>query len=109
MSQLAMRGPLDEGDLYNNFRLYPMRPKARQSFSFCEGRFLHFELIQPRPKLEQQLRIKAGADFSSEDEIFLIIVPDKQCAETYTAALWICESTNDEFLRRFAFHFQPVR
>src|SRR5262249_14438350 len=109
MAELAVRCPLDECNLHNDLGRHPMGAKAWQSFGFSEWRFWDLELVEPRTKLQQQLRVEAGADFAGEDEIIPIEVSHEQCAETDAAALRIRESSNDEFLCGLALHLQPVR
>src|SRR5215510_11898310 len=109
MAQLAVRGPLDECNLDDDFGQDPMCTNAWQSFSFRERRFRDLELVQPRTKLQQQPGVEAGADFAGKDEIVTIEVPHEQRTKTDAAALRIRESANDEFLSSLALHLQPMR
>src|SRR4030095_739582 len=109
MPQLAVRGPLDERNLHDDFGSHPVCTNARQSFGFRERRVRDLEPVQPRTKLQQQFRVEAGADFASEDEIISIEIAHEQRSEAYAAALRIRESAHDEFLSILALHLQPMR
>src|SRR5438128_6168687 len=101
MPELAVHGPLDEGDLHDNLGTHPMRAQARQSFASGERRLLDLETIEPRAQVEQQLRVEPGADLAGEDEIVLIEVADEERAQTGARALRIGEAADYELLRRF--------
>src|SRR5439155_5580075 len=109
MPQLAVHGPLDEGDLHDDLRARPMRAQAGQPLRARERRRRDLDPIEPRAQIEQQLRVEAGADLAGEHEIVLLEIPDEQRAEADASALRIGEAADDELLRRLAFHLQPVR
>src|SRR5262249_20704724 len=109
MAQFAVYGPLDERDLHDDFGYYPMGSNARQPCGPCERRFRDLQPVESRTQIQQQLRIEAGADFAGEDEIVPIEVSDEQCTQTHAGSLRIRVSANNEFLRRFALHLEPVR
>src|SRR5262245_46932198 len=108
MAQFAMNGPFDERDLYNHIRLHPVDAKARQARASGEWVLSSLDLIESGPAVGQELRVQTCADFSCKHEIAPVIISGKQCAEPGAASLWIRESANNEFLRSFAFHFQPM-
>src|SRR5262249_49685942 len=80
-----------------------------QAFGFRKRRFRDLEFVQPGTKIQQQLRVEAGSDLAREHEIVCVVIPHQKCAKSDAAALRICESANDEFLSRLAFHLEPMR
>src|SRR5262245_23508936 len=108
VSQFAVRRPLDKSNLHDNLRTCPMRP-PRQSLTFGERRFRDFEFVEAGAKIQEKLRIEAGADLSGEHKVVAVKITYKQRTEAHTTALRIGESTDDEFLRGLAFHLQPIR
>src|SRR5262249_33920366 len=65
--------------------------------------------IELAAQREQERGVEAGTHLPREDELRAVEVADEQRAETDARALRIGESTDDELLRQFALHFQPVR
>src|ERR1051326_6105587 len=102
MAQLAVHGPLNEGNLHHDFGLRPMRMNPWQPLGFRERRSRDLELVQPRTQVQKQLRVEAGADFTGKHKIIPLEVAYEQRAETDAAAPRICESADDEFLTGFA-------
>ena len=76
--------------------------------AFVNGDFGISMRVEPRAQIEQELRVEAGADLSGKHEIAAFVVADEQRAETDARALRIGEPADDELLRRFALHLQPV-
>src|SRR5438105_1557794 len=109
MAQLAVYGPLDEGNLRDDFGSHPMCTNSWQPLRFREGRLGNLQLVQARTQVQQQSGVKSGTNFAGKDEVIPIEVPHKQRAETNPCALRIGESADHEFLRRLALHLQPVR
>ena len=64
--------------------------------------------VETVSKVEQHLRVEAGADLSGKHQIGPVVVADEQRAEPDARALWIGEAADDEFLRELALHLQPV-
>ena len=108
VTQLAVHRPFDEADLRDHFGTDPVRAHPRQAAALRERRLRDLHRVQPGPKLEQQLRIESRSDLAREDEIVLVVVPDEQRAQSDAPALRIREAADDELLRRFAFHLEPV-
>src|SRR6201991_330380 len=108
MTQLTVYGPLYETNVHDDLRTHPMRAHARQADCSCKGRFGKFKLVQPRTQIEQQLRVETSADFARKDEIVAFVLTDEQCAEPDALALRIGEPADDEVLRQFTLHLQPV-
>src|SRR6266571_2011689 len=94
-------------NLHDNFRPHPMGANTRQTLAFRERRFRYFDLVELGPQVEQQLRVKARTDFACKDEIVSVEISDEHRAETGAAALRVGEASDDQFLRRLAFHLQP--
>src|SRR4026209_906266 len=109
MTKLAMHRPFDECDLDNDLGTYPVRPDAWQPDGFSERGFRNLERIEPRAEFHEQLGIEARTDFPGEDEILILVIADKQCAQADPSSLRIGEPAHHELLRRFALHLQPVR
>src|SRR4051794_35963757 len=107
MAKLPVHGPFDEGDLHHDLRTHPVRADARQPDRPGEWRFSDFDRIELRTELSKHLGIEARADLSGKDKIAVFEIADEHCAEPHASALWIGKSTDDEFLRGFAFHLQP--
>ena len=105
MAELAVPGPLNEAYLYDDLRTYPVRAYARQADGFGKRRRLCFELIELGAEIEEQSRIKAGADLSGEDKIVAVIIANQQCAEAHAFPLRIGEATDHKLLGQLAFHF----
>ena len=81
MAKLSVDCPFDEGHLHDDLRANPVRAQARQSFRFGKWRRRTFDRIEPRPQIQQELRIESGADLSGKDEIILVVVADQQGAQ----------------------------
>src|SRR5580700_8034652 len=107
MPQLAVHRPLDEADLYDQLRTYPVRAQARQPLRLREGRCRQLDRVESRAEIEEQLRVEAGADLSREDEVVAVVVADEQCTETGARALGIGEAADHELPRELALHLQP--
>src|SRR6188508_1651373 len=86
----------------------PVSPDTRQARRLGEGRLRDLERIQPGAELQQQLRVETRADLAGKHEVVLIVMSNQQGTETLPSALRIGESSDDELLRRLAFHLQPV-
>src|SRR5687768_3199321 len=108
MPQLAVHGPLDECHLHDNFRTHPMRAQPRQTYCLRKRRRRYLDRIEPPSQIEQKLSVEAGSDPSREYKIAAFVITDEQCAKTYSRALRIGKATNNQLLRCFAFHFEPV-
>src|SRR5262245_3412266 len=109
MAQLAVDGPLDEGDLHHDLGTHPVRAQARQPGRFRERRLRDLDAIEPRAQIEQQLRVEARADFAGEHEIVWLAlrlalrapralsrgeIPDEQRTEPDARALRIGEAAD---------------
>src|SRR5262245_42720796 len=104
MAKLAVRRPLDEGDLHDDLGTYPVRSNERQADSFGERRFRNLESVEPGAEIQQQLRIEACADLPGKNEVVPLEVAYKQRPQADPPALGISEAANHELLRRLAFH-----
>src|SRR6476661_7254961 len=102
--ELALRRPLDEGNLDDDLGTHPVRPNARQSDGLCKRGGWDLERIEPCAKIEQQPGVKARTDLSGEDEVFLFEVADEQRAQTDARALRIGKPSYHELLRGLALH-----
>src|SRR4029450_11414954 len=109
MAKLAVDRPFNEGDLHDDLWTHPMSAHAWQLESLRERRLRNPERTQPAAQVQQQLRIETGTDLSGKDEVARLVVAHQQRAEADPNTLWIREPSNDELLRRFALHLQPVR
>src|SRR4030095_3081603 len=109
MAKLAVDRPFNEGDLHDDLWTHPVSATAWQLESLRERRLRNLERIQPGAQVQQKLCVEACTDLSRKDEVGRFEVPDEQCAETDSDTLWVGEPSNDELLRRFALHLQPVR
>src|SRR5262245_12219960 len=109
MAQLAVAGPLDEGDLDDDFGSRPVRAVARQADRTRERRARERERVELRSELRQQLRVEAGADLSREHEVVALEVADEQRAQADPAAPRVGEAADHELLRRLALHLEPMR
>ena len=109
MAKLAVHRPFDEGDLDDDLRTHPMRAHAWQPDGLRERRLRDLERIQPRAEIQQQLRVETGADLPAKTKSSRLEVAHQQRAEADPYALWVREPANDELLRRFTLHLQPVR
>src|SRR5215468_3174801 len=69
VAQLAVRRPLDERDLNDDFRPNPVRADARHAFSLCKRRVRDFEFVETRAKIDQHSGVKTRADLSSKGKI----------------------------------------
>src|SRR5688572_321511 len=87
MPQLAVNGPLDEGDLDNDVRLHPVGAETRQSCSGGERRLRDLEPVEACSQLEQQSCVEPGADLSGEDEVLSLVVADEQGAKPHARTL----------------------
>src|SRR5882762_4530471 len=99
MAELAVHRPLDEGDVHDDLGAHPMRAEARQPFGPGEWRRRDFQVIKPRPEIEQHLRVETGADLPGKDEIVAVEVAEQQGAKADAASLRIGEAADDELLR----------
>src|SRR5262245_5032912 len=107
MTQFTVHCPLDEGYLHDDLGLYPMCAKSRKPLGLRKGRFGKLDPIQPRAQVQQELRVKSGADFAGKHEIMLMKISNQQRSQSHATALRIRESADDELLRSFAIHLQP--
>ena len=69
---------------------------------------LHLEHVELPPKVEQQLRVEAGADLAGEDEVLAVEVAHEQRAEADARSLRVGKPADDKLLRRLALHLEPV-
>ncbi len=108
MAKFPVDGPFNEGDRDHNLRPHPVLPDARQSGGDRERRLIDFLRAQSLAKVEQQLAVETGADFSGEDEVVTPVVADQQRTETDPCALGIGKASDDKIAGDFAFHLQPL-
>src|SRR5262245_35597481 len=108
MTELAVRGPLDEPDLHDDFGTDPMRAHSREANELRERPLGDLERVEPRTKFVQQSSVEPGADFSSEHEIVFLKITNEQSAEPHALPLRIGEAADDELLCQLAFHLEPV-
>ena len=94
-----MHCPFDEGDLHDDLGTHPVRPNTREPDGFVERRFRYLKRIEPRAEFHKQLGIEARADFSSEDEVLILEIADKQSAQSDASSLGVGEPAHHEFLR----------
>src|SRR4051812_17856274 len=94
--QLAVYRPLDEADLHDQFRTYPVRTQARQPRRLREGRRRQLDRVEPRAQIEEQPGVEAGADLSRKEELVVVVVADEQRAQTGTRSSRIREAADDE-------------
>src|SRR5688500_4108490 len=106
VTQLAVHGPFGERDLNHHLGKHPVRAQALEADRFREWRRGERQPVEPRTKVEQQLRIEPGPDLPRKDEVVAFVVADEQRAETDADALRVGEAADDELLRRFAFHLE---
>src|SRR5688500_10474896 len=106
MTQLAVHGPLDEGGLHDDVRTHPMRAQPGQPLRFRKRRRRYLERIEAAPQVEQQLRVEAGPDLSSEHEIRSlpgasrrVEIADEKRTQSHASALRIGEASHDQLLR----------
>src|SRR5262245_10260992 len=102
MPQLAVSGPLDEGDLHDDLRTHPVRPLAWQAGAFRKRRRGNLGGAQLRPKVFQHLRVQPRPDLASEDEVAVLKVSNQQRAEPDARTTRIGEAPDHELLRRLA-------
>src|SRR5690348_2912501 len=101
MPQLAVRRPLDEADLDDDFGAHPVRAQARQPGTARERRRRSLERVEPGAERDQLPGIEAGADATGEHEVLVLEVSDEQRAEPDAAPLRVGEAAHDELLRLF--------
>jgi hypothetical protein len=102
MAKLAVAGPFDERDSDGDPGRDPVGPEARESFRFREGRLLDLQRVEPRPQVEQHLRVEARPDLPRERELALVVMTDEQRAEADPRALRIGEAADEEVVRQLA-------
>src|SRR5215471_1776578 len=107
MPELSVHRPFDEPDLHHDLGTNPVAA-TRQAFAFRERRLLDRKRIETRSQIEQKFRVETSADFAGECEVVAVVVADEQRAEADASALRIGEAADDELLRRFDLHLEPV-
>jgi hypothetical protein len=108
MSNLAVVGPLGEGDLGDELRLHPVRVFAKPPGRRRRERALcRFELVQRRSELARAFCREAGPDLAGEDQIVAVVVADEQRADSYARPLRIREAADDELLPANTLGLQP--
>src|SRR5215813_473568 len=107
MPELSVHGPLDEPNLHDDLGPNPV-PAPRQALATGERRLLSRKSVEAFSQIEQKLRIEAGANLAGKGEVVAVVASDEQRAEADAGSLRIGESADDEFLRRFDLHLEPV-
>src|SRR5262245_23618551 len=108
MPEFVAAGPLDEGDLHDDRRMHPVRAQPWQALRDGERRLRNLERVEAAAKIEQQPGVEARADLSREDQVIALVVADEQRAEADAGALRVGEAADDELLRGFDLHLEPV-
>src|SRR6476620_3893233 len=98
VTQLAVHSPLDEGNLDDDLGAHPVCAQAWKADGLREWRFGHLEGVESGAEVQQQLRVEPRADLPGEHELVVFEISDEQCTQTYSAALGIRESADDELL-----------
>src|SRR5215213_5332601 len=104
MAQFSVHSPLDECDLDDNLRFYPVRTQARQTDRPGKRTLRNLERAEPCAEVQQHLRIEAGADLAGEHEIVAIEIPHEQRSKPDASALGVCEPADHELLCSLALH-----
>src|SRR6185369_17197957 len=99
MAQFAVHRPFDEAHLDHDLQPRPVCAQTRQPDRFGKRRLRYFEFIELSAKIEQHLRVEAGADLAGEYKVAILVVADEKRAQSNALPLRICKATDKKILR----------
>src|SRR5438094_3729810 len=106
LSQLAVGGPLVEGDLRHELGADPRR--VTQARGGVERRGLRAQPAQLRAEFAQRLGREAGADLAGVAQTIAVVEADQQCAELGAGTFGRRVSADHELRLLAHFHLQPI-
>ncbi len=109
MPEFVVRCPLDERDLHDDRGLHPVHALLRQSLGARKWRRRDLDRVQRTTELDEERVVEARPDFAGEDKVVAVEISDHQCAQSDACTARIREAADDELLRGFALHLEPVR
>ena len=81
MTQLAVPRPFGKRHLDDDARLDPVGADPGQTGSHREWRCRLLSGVEPRPQVEQQLMVEAGANLAGKDEVAAVVLTNQQRTE----------------------------
>ena len=91
MSELAVVGPLSEGALGDQPRLYPMNAASRHII-YIDGRLTPLDRRKFPRETAKCFRVESRPDAAGVNQLVALIVAEKQGAQSDPASLWLSEA-----------------